>query len=197
MIGPTGIELNGLDLFCGAGGMTQGSKEAGFRIIAANDLSESAGRTYQRNHPDTKFVLGDVTQEAIKQKICAAFGTLRCHVALGGPECDAYSMAGLRNPDDPRAHLFRDYVEIVRRLRPLMFVMENVTGVLSMRMEGRSIPELIKGAFADIGYHVEHQTIDAADFGVAQHRRRVIFIGAIGRIPILFPLPRRPAGQYP
>jgi len=178
-----------LDLFSGCGGFSVGFIQAGFEIVVANDIWKPAGETYQLNHPSVKFALGDITQNVVKDEIESLFGEgkLRCNVVIGGPPCQAYSLAGLRNPDDPRGKLFEDYVKLVRRLAPDIFVMENVLGILSMRHNKELVTDLILNRFRDAGYKVEFRPLDAADYGVPQHRVRVIFIGTKHDIPILFP----------
>ena len=125
--------LKVLDLFSGCGGLSKGFELAGFTIIAGNDILEHAGETYKRNHPNTKFFLGDITNKETKEQIINYMKEKGCDVIIGGPPCQAYSMAGLRNPNDPRGKLFEEYVEIVRELQPRIFVMENVKGILTMK----------------------------------------------------------------
>lgn len=91
-----------LDLFAGCGGLSKGFELAGFEIVCANDVLKHASKTYIRNHPNTKFILGDITNSTIKDKIIDFFMDKECDVVIGGPPCQAYSMAGLRDPNDPR-----------------------------------------------------------------------------------------------
>ncbi|MDP8235147.1 MAG: DNA cytosine methyltransferase [Candidatus Erginobacter occultus] len=125
-------QYNVLDLFAGCGGLSSGLVRAGFRVVAANDVWEPAAETYRLNHPGTAFILGDITGKAVRDRICREFERVPCDVIAGGPPCQAYSMAGARSVDDARGHLFGDYVEIVERLRPAIFIMENVKGILTM-----------------------------------------------------------------
>jgi len=124
-----------LDLFAGCGGLSKGFEQAGFEIVAGNDILEHAGKTYQRNHPNTKFFLGDITNPEMKKQIIQYMKEKGCDIIIGGPPCQAYSMAGLRDPKDPRGKLFEEYVEIVKELQPKIFVMENVKGILTMKHE--------------------------------------------------------------
>ena len=126
---------NVLDLFAGCGGLSKGFELAGFDIVAGNDILEHASKTYIRNHPQTKFFLGDITNDKIKQQVIFYMKEKGCDIIIGGPPCQAYSISGLRNPSDPRGRLFEDYVDVVRKLQPRMFVMENVKGILTMRHE--------------------------------------------------------------
>jgi len=125
-----------VDLFCGAGGLTQGFKQAyfedfSFRIVAAMDIWKRAIETYKLNHPEVKTILGDIRDEKTKEDLKKAVGG-HVDVVIGGPPCEAFSLAGKRDPNDPRSKLFYDYVDIVEKLRPYMFVMENVKGILTM-----------------------------------------------------------------
>jgi len=133
-----------LDLFSGCGGLSQGFEMAGFEIVAGNDILEHAGKTYKKNHPKSKFFLGDITDIKIKNNIISYMREKGCDVIIGGPPCQAYSLAGLRDPNDPRGRLFEEYVEIVKELQPRVFVMENVKGILTIKhdKEGLSKKEM-------------------------------------------------------
>jgi len=130
-----------LDLFAGCGGLSKGFELAGFNVVAGNDILDHAGETYKRNHPNTKFFLGDITNEEMKKQIISYMKEKGCDVIVGGPPCQAYSMAGLRDPNDPRGRLFEDYVEIVKELQPKIFVMENVKGILTMKHDKEELSE--------------------------------------------------------
>ena len=126
-------EYKVLDLFAGCGGLSKGFELAGFNVVAGNDILDHAGETYKKNHPNTKFFLGDITDEEMKKQIISYMKEKGCDVIIGGPPCQAYSMAGLRDPNDPRGRLFEEYVEIVKELQPKVFVMENVKGILTIK----------------------------------------------------------------
>lgn len=126
-------DMKVLDLFAGCGGLSKGFEKAGFNIVAANDNWKPAAETYRLNHPNTKFFLGDITEDEVKKKVIAFCKKVGCDVIIGGPPCQAYSLAGLRDLNDPRGKLFEDYVEIVAELQPKVFVMENVKGILTMK----------------------------------------------------------------
>ncbi len=106
---------------------------AGFSVIAGNDIIEEAAESHMLNHRDSKFFLGSITDESIRTSIIAYAKQSACDVVVGGPPCQAYSLAGKRDVDDARGHLFEDYVTVVQAIRPKVFVMENVKGLLSMR----------------------------------------------------------------
>ncbi len=119
-----------IDLFSGCGGLNEGFKDAGFKTTVSNDIWEPAGKTFTRNNKDSNFILGDITQKKIRDDIIK-YGK-GSDVLVGGPPCQAYSMAGARDVDDPRGKLFEDYVKIVKAIKPKYFVMENVKGLISM-----------------------------------------------------------------
>jgi len=106
---------------------------AGIDVVAANEYWPPAAETFKANHPNTHFFPGDITAQETKDSIIDFFKTHSCDVIIGGPPCQAYSMSGLRVPDDPRGRLFEEFVWLVDKLRPAVFVMENVKGILSMR----------------------------------------------------------------
>lgn len=130
-----------LDLFAGCGGLSKGFEKAGFDIVAANEFWEPAGKTYVKNHPNTRFFDGDITLEETKKAIFDFFKDKKCDVIIGGPPCQAYSNAGLRDPNDPRGRLFEEYVKIVKHLQPKVFVMENVKGILTMKHDRDDLTE--------------------------------------------------------
>ena len=124
--------MNCFELFAGCGGLGYGFHNEGFNIVAANELCEKIASTYKYNFPNTNVIVGDITQKDIKQQVYKKFENIDCDVILGGPPCVAYSMSGHRNSRDPRGQLFKDYVEFVKNLKPKVFVMENVKGILTI-----------------------------------------------------------------
>jgi len=137
-----------VDLFCGAGGLTLGFKEAkykgyGFKVVAAVDVWKRACETYKLNHPEVEVICGDIRDAGVKEKLVEVAGG-HVDVVIGGPPCEAFSLAGKRDPNDPRARLFYDYIDIVAKLQPYMFVMENVKGILTMLTVREDIDEETK-----------------------------------------------------
>jgi DNA (cytosine-5)-methyltransferase 1 len=128
--------LTAVDLFSGAGGLTLGFKMASYRgfsfkILAAVDNWKRAVETYKANHPEVEVLSRDIRDRWVLEKL-EALAHGHVDVIIGGPPCEAFSLAGKRDPNDPRARLFYEYVKIVDRLKPYMFVMENVKGILTM-----------------------------------------------------------------
>jgi site-specific DNA-cytosine methylase len=139
-----------LDLFAGCGGLSYGFEMAGFEVVAANDLFPEAAATHQANHPSSRFFLGSITDSSVQDAIVAHIEKVGCDVIVGGPPCQAYSVAGRRDVDDERGHLFEQYVEMVRRIRPKFFVMENVKGILSMQHDRPELSERDRRRLAEI-----------------------------------------------
>ena len=152
-------QYNCCELFAGCGGLGLGFHQKYFNIVCANELESDIGETYIHNFPDTKVVIGDVTNDKIKKKIYNAFKKNDCDVLIGGPPCVAYSMSGHRNSRDPRGQLFRDYVEIVDKLKTKVFVMENVKGILSM-LHDKEILTTKEKELADMYYELEKEKLD-------------------------------------
>lgn len=125
-------QLNCLELFAGCGGLGYGFHNQGFQISVCNELEEQIANTYKENFKDTNVIVGDITKDDIKNNIYQHFKDKTCDVIIGGPPCVAYSMSGHRNSRDPRGQLFKDYVEMVKTLKPKAFVMENVKGILTI-----------------------------------------------------------------
>jgi len=178
-----------IDLFCGAGGFSEGFKKAGYQILLGIDNIETFIETFKKNHKNTIAICGDIkkiTVENIKRKIA----NKSIDIIIGGPPCQGFSAAGRRDKNDPRNSLFIEFIRFVDGLRPKYFVMENVRGLLSMSTaNGEPVIEIIRKEFKKIGYEVECRVLLAADYGVPQKRYRVIFIGTNTNRPITFPNP--------
>jgi DNA (cytosine-5)-methyltransferase 1 len=165
--------LNVLDVFCGAGGFSEGFRQAGFRIAAGTDIDPDACATYTYNFPDAVTVCGDLTKEATRARVVEAAGAV--DVVVGGPPCQAFSQ--VRNHDralnDPRNRLYREFLRLLKRVQPRAFVMENVPGLAQLRVQERIAKDLV----LDGKYRVSVQEVDACDFGVPQTRKRLLFVG--------------------
>ncbi|MCM1523872.1 MAG: DNA (cytosine-5-)-methyltransferase [Ruminococcus sp.] len=180
-----------IDLFCGAGGMTVGFKEAGIHSLLSNDIEESACVTLKINNPEINVLCGDITQAETKDAIERAALEGGADIICGGPPCQGFSMAGFRASDDPRNQLFREFVDIVRRVKPKVIVFENVEGLLSYQ-GGKTYRE-VHALFSELGYNTEGRTLMASDYAVPQKRKRVIIICTENDLAIapgeLFPAP--------
>jgi len=165
--------MNGtvVSIFSGCGGLDLGFKELGFDLLYACDLDPCAVDCYGRNvHPKT-FVR-DVMSRQFHDDI-AAIAT--CDVVLGGFPCQGFSKAGPKRREDSRNVLYTEMRDAIARLKPKVFIAENVDG-LSQNFRGNYL-DMIINEFANVGYDVGYRILDAVAYGVPQHRRRIIFVG--------------------
>ena len=176
-----------LGLFSGAGGMDLGFAQAGFNLVAAVEIDKSACSTHRANFPGTKLFEGDVRE--VRDEVVAFARKAGVDVIIGGPPCTGFSSLGNRDPDDQRNRLVLDFLQYVDGIRPKAFTIENVGGMKSMPLDGYMAADLVVKKAASIGYKVELRELCAADYGVPQMRKRLIFIGTRFDVPILFPLP--------
>lgn len=182
-------KFTAVDLFCGAGGLSEGFKQAGFDILAANDFDKVASETFKLSHPKTQFLDGPI-QNITNDDLLKASGLERGQLdaLIGGPPCQAFSVYNhQRGMHDERSGLFREYLRIVDGLLPRFVVMENVTGITSVA-EGRAVDEIYSN-LEGLGYHVEHQILKAEQFGIPQERRRIFFLGTRESDKITWPKP--------
>jgi len=192
----------GVDLFCGAGGMTLGFEQAGFDVIAAFDVEAWNIATHQKNFPKTKAVALDLAKASGKTlREHARLGNRTIDVVFGGPPCQGFSVGGKRDLDDERNLLVYEFAKLVRELRPRYFVMENVRGLLLEPV--RSVLESFLRRVKRAGYAVVEPVVplDAADFGVPQRRLRTFVLGYRKDLPApSYPEPKacvnEPGRQY-
>ncbi|MBL7132140.1 MAG: DNA cytosine methyltransferase [Candidatus Omnitrophica bacterium] len=181
-----------IDLFAGAGGMSEGFIMQGYELLGANEIEKNFFETFLKNHTNgigkNNFIQGDITKEEVKGRIVGIKEKNKLGVVMGGPPCQGFSLAGWRNPKDKRNQLFKEFVHIVDQIRPEFFVIENVPGILTMR-GGKTIKEIMS-CFVNLGYHVNKPiSLKAEEFGVPQLRRRVFLIGSRKKISIDAPKP--------
>lgn len=202
-----------IDLFCGAGGMSEGLIQAGFHILFSSDINEQVELTYRNRHNQLGLIQGvnthyeradirDLTGEFIMKSINALeiFQAQNTKVEIdaifGGPPCQGFSLAGKRERNDPRNMLFREYLRVVNEIRPKYVIMENVEGFMTMQLENfvginnreyigvNLISNILLNEFHQIGYEtLEPRLLDASDFGVPQRRKRAIFIAYLPEYP--------------
>ena len=175
--GPTVV-----DLFSGCGGISWGLAKCGFRVLSGVDNWDVALRTFQRNHRHAQAVSADLAKldgAELAETLQLRPGTL--DVLVGGPPCQGFSSAGQRRRGDARNTLVGEFARFVARVRPAVFVFENVEGFLTTEGGSRVI-ELLE-PLIKTGYRIHLRKINAANFGVPQHRKRVIAIGALGWDP--------------
>jgi len=178
-----------IDLFSGAGGLSEGFRMEDFKILAANDYDKCAAATYKLNHLEVNFLDGPIQNITGQDFLNAArIKKGELDVLIGGPPCQAFSVYNhKRGFHDERSGLFREYIRIVKALRPKIIVMENVTGMTSVE-NGRAITEIYK-SLEMLGYNIEHRILKAEDYGVPQERRRLIIFGVYERCSVPWPEP--------
>lgn len=171
-----------VSLFSGAGGLDLGFKKAGFEIVLANEYDRSIWETYKKNH-QTPLVEQDI------QKVNFLSFKNKIDGVIGGPPCQSWSEAGAkRGINDGRGKLFFEYARVIGEINPKFFLAENVFGMLAKRhQEAR---EKIIQSFQELGYKVALYTVNASDYGVAQDRKRVFFIGFRQDLDVNFVFPK-------
>ena len=166
---------NVLDLFCGCGGLSKGFEMAGYSIVLGVDFNEPALKTYAHNHKGSKTLCGDLSNPNTFDTIDSLLEGKRVDVIIGGPPCQGFSLTGPRNFDDERNKLYLAMIETVRRYSPRAFMIENVPGMASL-YNGEVKDEIIR-RFTAMGYKVNCKVLCAADYGVPQIRKRLVFVG--------------------
>ena len=167
-----------VSLFSGCGGLDLGFIQAGYTIVWANDFFRDAVQTYRKNIGN-HIVHGDITQISSKD-------IPDCDVVIGGFPCQSFSIANTkRSMEDKRNFLYLEVLRVLRDKKPKFFVCENVKGLLSMN-KGKVLDMIVKD-FAELGYKVDYRLLRASDYGVPQHRERVIIIGNRLEIENVFP----------
>jgi len=180
--------FNVIDIFCGCSGLSTGFSKENFNILIGIDFFESALKTFKKNHPDSKTLNKDI-KKITGNEIKKLIGNKKIDVIVGGPPCQGFSMAGKRQPNDPRNSLFMEYVRLVKELNPKFFVMENVRGLLSMKNENdEKVIDIILKEFEKIGnYKVKLYRVNTANYGVSQKRNRIFIIGYKPKYKFSFP----------
>lgn len=171
---PKGFKI--LDLFCGAGGFSWGmDKNPHFTTTVASDIDNIAAETFKNNMPYAEVVVGDITDIKIREKIISLAQQSGVNMIVGGPPCQGYSMKGKKlGLEDPRNFLFREYLSIVEKLQPDVFVIENVKGLLQSA-NGWFRDEIVQ-TIENLGYTVRFDILNSANYGVPQARERAIFV---------------------
>tara|TARA_Y100001934_G_C12300799_1_gene749793 strand:- start:65 stop:1189 length:1125 start_codon:yes stop_codon:yes gene_type:complete len=180
-------KLKVIDLFAGCGGLSLGFKKSNYDICASIEIENAFCQTLEANANKKELILNfDITEED------KYINRLKSHIGkkidgvIGGPPCQAYSLAGRINKnnkmhEDPRNFLFESFNNILREFRPNFFVFENVVGMLSAKPHGINVTQQIKNEFINLGYSVSDDfrncIFDTSDYGVPQKRKRVIIFG--------------------
>ncbi len=206
-----------IDLFAGAGGLSEGFRRAGFDVVSHVEMDRDASMSLKTreayyyclednnvelyknylakkitrdkfyseipNHILSKVLNYEISKDTLPKifsEIDKIIGDNVLDGIIGGPPCQAYSLAGrarnkYKKSDDPRNYLYLYYLEFLRRYRPKFFVFENVQGILTAK--NGKIFETIKDEMRKSGYTIDYKVLDSSDFGVVQNRKRVIIIG--------------------
>nr|DAZ40325.1 MAG TPA: Cytosine specific methyltransferase [Caudoviricetes sp.] len=195
-----------IDLFCGAGGCSEGLIQAGFHILFSSDISDMVEVTYKHRHEQLGLIQGkntwfersdikDLTGKIIEERVAALeifknAPVPEIDLMIGGPSCQGFSRAGRRDKSDPRNMLFGEYVRVINEVRPKYIVLENVEGFVDMQFlgykgitgieypDGSVTPDILRNELNEIGYRtLQPRILNAADYGVPQRRNRIIFMG--------------------
>lgn len=159
-----------ISLFSGCGGLDLGFEKAGFDIPVANEYDKTIWSTFKANHPKTHLIERDI------RKINESDFPSNIDGIIGGPPCQSWSEAGsLKGIEDDRGKLFYDYIRILRKVNPKFFLAENVSGMLANR-HSEAVQNILK-LFENSGYNVTLSLVNAKDYGVAEERKRVFYIG--------------------
>ena len=181
-----------ISLYTGGGGLDIGFHKAGFEIIACVEINSEFCKTLELNRQKYFGVDCKIINKDIRGFNPEDFGLTDCDYIIGGPPCQSFSAAGRRAGGvmgviDSRGSLFELYCRLIALFKPKGFLFENVRGILSAN--GREDWNKVLDAFSSLGYRVFHRVLDAADYGVPQHRERVILVGTKGKNDFLFPMP--------
>lgn len=166
-----------VDIFCGSGGVTQGLRSARWKVLAACDNDAAVAETYRANHPRTKFVNGDIQEDATINDLVAKVGSRHVDLLIICAPCQPFSSQNKARGNDKRERLILRALVAVERLQPSTIFFENVPGLASRTY--KSILDDVRTKLSSLGYSLSEPLVrDAADFGVPQRRRRCIMFAA-------------------
>jgi DNA (cytosine-5)-methyltransferase 1 len=168
--------LKAIDLYSGVGGLSLGGARAGLSVVLAVENDPEASEAHTRNFRATQHLSEDISGlTAPRLRLAAGLADNECFAVIGGPPCQGFSTMGHRRPDDPRNHLFSRFFELVAELQPILFVAENVPGI----MDEENAP-LREHAFTFVNNDyvlLDPLEVAAAEYGAPTTRRRFFFIG--------------------
>ena len=175
-------DLTLIDLFAGAGGLSEGLSQAGFHSLFANEITDVFANTYQKNHPNAQVMTADIrTLDPAQIRDQLGLEREELDLLAGGPPCQGFSInAPIRSTEDKRNHLFKEYLRFVDAFAPRAILIENVPGLVSF--ENGATLHAILDALADLGYGADVRILGAPYYGVPQMRWRTIIIGLRGKI---------------
>jgi len=187
------INYSFIDLFSGAGGLLRGFLDAGYVAVSSVEIWEPAIQTHIHNYPLVPLIADDI-RNISKTQLNLFKDSV--DVVIGGPPCQGFSTIGKRLVKDPRNELVFEFIKFVSEVKPKVFLMENVRGLLSS--DGGKVKNAIETEFREIGYRVDSKVLCAADYGVPQIRKRVFFIGFKEELNVQpsFPIPTHTKCEY-
>jgi DNA (cytosine-5)-methyltransferase 1 len=172
--------MNGISLFANVGIAETYLKNHNINIVVANELLEKRAEFHKCNHPNTNMICGDITKKEIFDKVLEVAKEEKCEFLLATPPCQGMSVAGKMAEDDPRNSLIKYVVEMIQKLQPKYIIIENVVGILKtfILVDGVKIKvtDFIKNKLSPLGYFINFDSIDVADYGTPQTRKRAIFL---------------------
>lgn len=183
------LKPTAIDLFSGAGGFSLGLEQAGFNVLAANEIHPRFAASYRLNHPNTRMIncaVQDLSFKQLKSDLKLEDLTL----LAGGPPCQGFSTVGSKSKSDPRNSLFEDYLRAVQVLNPAHLIFENVSGFRSL-YNGMAF-ERLTSRLTSLGYQLWSDVLNTSDYGLPQHRKRTIVLGWKSKNSI--PKPRKTHG---
>jgi len=185
--------LKAISFFAGCGGLCYGVKAAGFDIVATNELVDAYKDIYKMNFPNANFLKNDIQKITENDINILLKKHKNIDLLVGGPPCQGFSLSGKRDVEDKRNTLFEDYLAIAKQIMPKVVLIENVKLLTSMKdPNGELVKDRILKTFDEIGYNSKFFFVNAKDYGVAQDRKRVIFLGVKKNIktPIIIAEPK-------
>lgn len=187
--------MNLLDLFSGCGGLSRGFMDAGCRVLLGVDVDRAALDSFEQNHPGAVGLMGSLAEAETFDRMREIVGDRKVDLIVGGPPCQGFSLTGPRNFDDARNKLYLSYIKAVETFRPKGFLVENVPGMATL-YKGEVKDEILR-RFRKLGYDIDSKVLCAADYGVPQIRRRLVFIGVLKELnKATFPSPTLEPGRY-
>lgn len=178
--------MNFIDVFSGAGGLSCGLELAGFKCLLGVDIDFDSINTFAKNHKHAKTYCDDI-KSLDKRKLNKLLDGETVHAVVGGPPCQGFSTVGIGNPDDKRNSLFMQFVRIVKITNPMFVVVENVTGLVARKNE--KTLNSIFNEFRKLGYNMDVRVMSSELYGVPEKRRRTIIIGTKINKTVTFPEP--------
>ena len=183
-----------IDLFSGCGGLSFGFEQAGFECILGVDFDKPALETFKYNHPNANAMHLDLSKEESIIEITSKVGDRKINLIVAGPPCQGFSLSGNRNETDNRNTLFYSVFKLAAIVKPKYIVIENVMGIATL-YKGKA-KKAILDEFEKLGYTCSEKLLYAPDYGVPQIRKRMFFVGVLGKKIFEFPQPTHHKTNY-